>query len=132
MTVHSPRGTRAWSYEEISRFSDRIEATLDCTGGFYSTQAWEGVWLDRLITDTRHALSLEVRSVTGYSRRFAVEDRGQLLLATRLGGAALDAGHGYPVRLVAPKRRGFWWVKWVTSVHLDEVPQWWQLPFPIQ
>jgi DMSO/TMAO reductase YedYZ molybdopterin-dependent catalytic subunit len=54
------------------------------------------------------------------------------LIATKLGGLPLDAGHGFPVRLVAPDRRGYWWVKWVTAITVDELPSWWQLPFPLQ
>jgi DMSO/TMAO reductase YedYZ molybdopterin-dependent catalytic subunit len=55
-----------------------------------------------------------------------------VILATRLGGQELDAGHGFSARLVAPDRRGFWWVKWVSSIQLDGAPAWWQLPFPVQ
>ncbi|MDQ6712688.1 MAG: molybdopterin-dependent oxidoreductase, partial [Candidatus Dormibacteraeota bacterium] len=73
-----------------------------------------------------------VRSVTGYDRRFSAQDAGQLLLATRLGGMPLDPGHGFPVRLVAPDLRGYWWVKWVTTIQVDALPSWWQLPFPMQ
>jgi len=132
LTVRFGTVTREWTYEELLAFDDRVRATLDCTGGFFSTQDWSGVWLSRLIADETAAASLHVRSLTGYDRRFAIANAGRLLLATRLGGAALDAGHGFPVRLVAPDRRGYWWVKWVTEIHVDELPAWWQLPFPIQ
>ncbi|NUR17262.1 MAG: molybdopterin-dependent oxidoreductase, partial [Dermatophilaceae bacterium] len=44
----------------------------------------------------------------------------------------LSAGHGGPVRLVAPGRRGFWWVKWVDRVGVDDRPSWSQPPFPLQ
>ncbi|WP_407647156.1 molybdopterin-dependent oxidoreductase [Goekera deserti] len=53
------------------------------------------------------------------------------MLATDAGDAPLAARHGAPVRLVAPGRRGFWWVKWVTSVELSDRPPWWQSPFPL-
>ncbi|TMD59944.1 MAG: sulfite oxidase, partial [Chloroflexi bacterium] len=39
-----------------------------------------------------------------------------MLLATHLGGETLSPAHGYPVRLVAPGRRGFQWVKWVSRI----------------
>ena len=35
-------------------------------------------------------------------------------------------------RLVAPDRRGFWWVKWVTRIALDDRPWWVQPPYPLQ
>jgi len=76
--------------------------------------------------------SVYVRSVTGYGRRFDISEASRLLLATRLDGATLESGHGFPVRLVAPGRRGFAWVKWVVSVETDTAPWWWQPPFPLQ
>jgi len=124
-------GERTLTYDELAAFDDRVTATLDCTGGFYSTQEWAGVRLDRLIAGGR-GQSIRVVSSTGYARRFPTGEAPRLLLATRFGGMALDAGHGFPARLVAPDRRGFWWVKWVVAVELDDLPYWWQPPFPLQ
>jgi hypothetical protein len=109
---------------------DDLEATLDCTSGWYSTQSWQGVRLDRLITPGE-ARSVRVISTTGYRRRFPIGDLPHLWLATRLGGAPLSPGHGFPVRLVAPGRRGYWWVKWVERIELSALPSWLQLPFPL-
>ena len=132
LTLRSGNTVRDWTYAELLAFDDRVQATLDCTGGFYSTQDWSGVWLSRLLLAGVGDMSLHVRSFTGYDRRFAIEETGRLLIATRLGGIPLDPGHGFPVRIVAPDRRGYWWVKWVTAITIDELPAWWQLPFPIQ
>ena len=55
-----------------------------------------------------------------------------LIIATRCGGYPLDPGHGFPARLVAPGRRGYWWVKWVVAIDVDDLPYWWQSPFPLQ
>jgi DMSO/TMAO reductase YedYZ molybdopterin-dependent catalytic subunit len=155
LTVQAANAMRQWTYAELVAFDDRVQATLDCTGGFYSTQDWSGVWLSRLLSPSPHAaesrvatespspargggqgggssISVHVRSLTGYDRRFAVREAGRLLIATRLGGMPLDPGHGFPVRIVAPDWRGYWWVKWVTAITIDELPSWWQLPFPIQ
>ncbi len=124
---------RTWTYAELATFDDRVTAVLDCTGGWYSEQTWEGVLLERLVPPMGNVgSSLNVRSLTGYSRRFAIEDAPHMLLATRLNGSPLEPGHGFPVRLVVPGRRGFTWVKWVTSVEADGVPWWWQPPFPLQ
>ena len=40
------------------------------------------------------------------------------LLATQVGHELLTDGHGAPLRLVAPGRRGFQWVKWVTEIEV--------------
>jgi DMSO/TMAO reductase YedYZ molybdopterin-dependent catalytic subunit len=129
LVVRSRAGTRAWTLAELDRFGDRVVATLDCTGGWWARQSWEGVWLARLLPPDASG-AIEVVSATGYRRRFPVGEAGRLLLATRVGGAPLREGHGYPARLVAPGRRGFWWVKWVERVELGDRPWWLQLPFP--
>jgi DMSO/TMAO reductase YedYZ molybdopterin-dependent catalytic subunit len=124
---------RAWAYDELWAISDRVTAVLDCTGGWYSEQSWEGVWLERLLpAAAMGSPSLNVRSVTGYSRRFPVAAASRLLLATRLDGNRLDAGNGFPVRLVVPGQRGFTWVKWVSAIDAEDLPSWWQPPFPLQ
>jgi Oxidoreductase molybdopterin binding domain len=101
--------------------NDELVATLDCTGGFYSTQRWQGVHLGRLVDRAAArpaARHLRVVSATGYRWSFSLADAHEMLLATRLGGEPLSHGHGAPARLVAPGRRGFQWVKWVTRVEL--------------
>jgi hypothetical protein len=125
-------GNRIWSYDELSAFDDRVRAVLDCTGGWYSEQEWEGVRLSRLLQPPPGSLSIVVRSVTGYARRFDIAALDKLLLSTRAGGAMLPAENGFPLRLVAPGERGFWWVKWVTEVRAEPLPAWWQSPFPLQ
>jgi DMSO/TMAO reductase YedYZ molybdopterin-dependent catalytic subunit len=125
-------GGRTWSYDELAGFDDRVTATLDCTGGFYSTQEWSGARLDRLIGAKGGAASIRVVSTTGYDRRFPIDEVGSLVLATRFGGTPLDPAHGFPARLVASDRRGFWWVKWVAAIEVDDLPHWWQSPFPLQ
>jgi DMSO/TMAO reductase YedYZ molybdopterin-dependent catalytic subunit len=140
LRVTAGGATRDWTYAELAGFGDRVEAVLDCTGGWYARAAWEGARLDRLLPPaaagrtpggTGAAGSVVVTSATGYRRRLPLADAGGLLLATRLDGRPLSAGHGFPARLVAPGRRGFWWVKWVTSIDLDPSPWWRQPPFPL-
>lgn len=117
---------------EVDRLAGQarpVEADLDCTGGWWSRQAWDAAPLSELLPDL-DARSIRVRSATGYSRLFPVGDAADLYLAVGYGGQPLRRGHGAPVRLVAPGRRGYWWVKWVTDVEPDERPWWLQLPFP--
>ncbi|MGO4597239.1 molybdopterin-dependent oxidoreductase [Terrabacter sp. 2RAF25] len=109
-------------------------AVIDCTGGWWSEQTWRGVRLDTVLGPLGpldHG-SIVVRSLTGYTRRFPAEEASALMLATHMGGVPLSPGHGGPVRLVAPGRRGFWWVKWVSDVSVDARPWWTQPPFPLQ
>jgi DMSO/TMAO reductase YedYZ molybdopterin-dependent catalytic subunit len=128
---------RPWSLGELEalvadRGVDRA-ATLDCTGGWYATQRWRGVPLDVLLAESgaAPAAGVDVRSVTGYARRFPARDLPHLLVATGYEGRPLRRGHGAPARLVAPGRRGFWWVKWIDTVEPTDDPWWWQPPFPL-
>ncbi len=130
--VRTSSGERTWSYQEILAGEDVVRATLDCTGGWYAEQLWSGVRLDRLLPAESQGRSIEVVSATGYRRHLPRSEASRLLLATRVGGEALSPGHGFPVRLVVPGRRGFWWVKWVRSVTVSEQPWWLQPPFPLQ
>ena len=125
------REVRRLSREDLDGQRQRVQATIDCTGGWFATQDWEGVRLADLLPPDAHGRSIEIRSVTGYSRRFPLRDAGRLWVATRAGSAPLSPGHGFPARIVAPGRRGFWWVKWVASIDVTDAPWWLQPPFPL-
>jgi hypothetical protein len=114
---------------------ETITAVLDCTSGWYSSQQWEGVRLSALLTAAGvppgEWRSLEVRSATGYARWFGASTLDHVWLATGVAGAPLSYGHGFPARIVAPGRRGFWWVKWVASIQPSARPPWAQSFFPL-
>jgi hypothetical protein len=112
---------RAVPLRDLDR-GDELVATLDCTGGFHTTQRWRGARLFDLLGDTGDHSHVRVISHTGYRASFALDDAHDLLLATHVGDEPLSHGHGSPVRLVAPGRRGWQWVKWVTKVELHDGP----------
>jgi len=105
------------------RAGDEVEALLDCTSGWYTRQRWRGIRVERLLARAgarEKAGYVVVHSHTGYRWSFPVSEAPKLVLATHVEGEVLDHGHGAPVRLVAPGRRGFQWVKWVVRVELRE------------
>ena len=119
---------------DLTRNREKVTALLDCTGGWHSTQEWEGIPLKDVLQSAgveSGAGSVTVRSVTGYQRRFSLKEADEYLLATHLNGEPISHGHGFPVRLAAPGKRGFEWVKWVDAIHVNDTGKWWQSPFPL-
>ncbi len=96
-------------------------AALDCTGGWWTEQRWSGVRLADLLDACRvdpSASEVRVISSTGHHAALPLDEARGALLATHVGGEPLSPGHGYPLRLVAPERRGVYWVKWVAAVEV--------------
>jgi Oxidoreductase molybdopterin binding domain len=127
-------GGTAFSVSDLASRSRTVTARLDCTSGWYTEAEWTAVSLADLLPADQlaAAASIDVVSVTGYRRRFPADEAGSLWLATSYGGEPLLPAYGAPIRLVAPHRRGFWWVKWVAAVQLSDIPAWGQSPFPLQ
>lgn len=120
--VESPREL---GYAEIIKAGDEVVATLDCTGGFYSTQRWRGISIGRLLDYVRlepGAAWVSFISVTGYRWALPLDEARTALLATHVGGDPISHDHGAPLRLVAPDHRGFQWVKWIVRVELRTDP----------
>jgi len=106
-------GLRALGEEE------RTE-TLDCTSGWAMRTTWRGIPLRSLLeaagaTEPRR---IAVVSVTGWMVRLAADELDDALLATHVAGEPLPAGNGAPLRLVAPRRRGLDWIKWVERIEV--------------
>ncbi len=110
------------SYAQLAHLP-RQEASvvLDCTGGWWSEQIWSGVSVGDLLAAggaDPSARTVDVVSVTGHRWTFPLNELRGAILATHVGGEPLSPGHGYPVRLVAPNRRGFQWIKWVARIEV--------------
>ena len=121
-------------YSDIAADAERT-ATIDCTGGWHSTQVWRGVALADLLQaaqPTDAAASVTVRSVTGYYRKFSMDEANGYIIATQVGDEILSHGHGFPARLVAHDKRGFEWVKWITDIEVNRTGKWLQPPLPLQ
>ena len=96
-------------------------ALLDCTSGWYSEHDWQGVRVGDLLDAVgvrESAAWVQFRSVTGYRWSLPLDEARDATLATHVDGDRLAHGHGFPLRLVAPGRRGFQWVKWVEEVRV--------------
>jgi DMSO/TMAO reductase YedYZ molybdopterin-dependent catalytic subunit len=125
-----------FTYEQLRAMAaDEETAVIDCTGGWYSTQAWRGVRVNRLLEMAgvlEDGASVTFQSETGYKRRFGLDVAAGFLLALDVAERPLVQGHGFPLRLVAINRRGVEWVKWVTAIEVNTTGPLWQLPLPVQ
>lgn len=121
-------------YEELKGWDSQLTATLDCTGGWFTTREWQGIPLAELLARAQPkpgAGSITIRSRTGYFRRYSMEEAGRSLLASRVDEAPLSAGHGFPARMVEPHKRGYDWVKWVDEITVNDTSKFWQPPLPV-
>jgi DMSO/TMAO reductase YedYZ molybdopterin-dependent catalytic subunit len=95
-------------------------ADFHCVAG-WSTRGlrWEGVPL-REVLKRGAATHVRLEGLDGHWSVMLLEDALQddVLLADRLNGKPLDAKHGAPVRLVAPKHYGFVNVKHLCRIEL--------------
>lgn len=99
-------------------------ASLDCTGGWYTTQIWRGVRLADLLNKAElreQGIGIILKGVFEYTAPFTLAQAKEILLATHVGGEVLNHSHGFPLRAVVPSRRGWHWVKWLTEIEVSSL-----------
>lgn len=98
-----------------------VQAVLDCTSGWWSEQVWSGVGVMDVLQHAGlrpEATTATFTSVTGHRIVLPLAELSSAILATHVGGETLSPGHGYPLRLVVPGRRGYQWVKWLADLNV--------------
>jgi len=110
------------SYQDILALStSNVTTTLDCTGGWYTLQTWQGVSLRSLLEQAHlrpEAVGVILRGLQDYTALFTLEQAQEILLATQVGAEVLNHSHGFPLRAVVPSRRGWQWVKWLMEIEI--------------
>jgi hypothetical protein len=107
--------------ETIALSLSEVTATLDCTGGWYTTQIWRGIPLTDLLARAQihgSAIGLILKGVSDYTAYYTIAQAQEILLATHVGEQVLNHVHGFPLRAVVPSRRGWHWVKWLTEIEV--------------
>jgi hypothetical protein len=111
-----------FTYPELLALpSQEIDVTIDCTLGWFSTHRWRGVPLQDFFSPIGSILpvaGVELVSASGYAVVIPINEARQVLLATHVDGLPLENWHGFPLRAVVPTRRGWFWVKWLSQIHI--------------
>ena len=131
LAVTTTAGSRTWTLPSCAR-SPRPTSGPSSTARPAGTPTSSGrarpwpTWSDRCPRG-RAWWSVPPRATRDGS---AADKLDQVLLRPHHGRGAAAAAAGAPLRLVVPGRRGFWWVKWVDRVEVDDRPAWWQPASP--
>ena len=110
--------------ETLDLSLSEVTATLDCTGGWYTTQIWRGIPIKDLLSRAQiheSAVGIVLKGVSEYTAYYSLAQAQEILLATYVGEQVLNHVHGYPMRAVVPSRRGWHWVKWLTEIEVFAV-----------
>jgi DMSO/TMAO reductase YedYZ molybdopterin-dependent catalytic subunit len=96
-------------------------STITCVEGWSALVPWEGIPLIRLLTQAGAPSKFShvtVESITGYTTKITQDDAAdpRTIIALKAGSAPLNDEHGYPTRLVLPKKAGLEWIKQVSRI----------------
>jgi DMSO/TMAO reductase YedYZ molybdopterin-dependent catalytic subunit len=115
------------TYEELRALPTmRTDADMHCVTGWTTLDnAWEGVafrTIREMAAPLPEARWVIAHGANGYTSNLSLEamDEDDVLLAWRNHGEDLSAEHGWPLRLVVPKRYAWKSAKWVTALEFTE------------
>jgi hypothetical protein len=100
-----------------------VTATLKCVEGYSGTAVWKGVPLGYVLDLAgvqKGADEVVFYASDGYDSSltldYAYED--DVLLCYEMNGETLPENQGYPLKVVAPGKWGYKWVKWVYAIEV--------------
>jgi len=114
----------SFSYDNFTALDNRtVTATLKCVEGPFGRAEWQGVPLVDILdmaNVTPGAKEVIFHAADGYTSSLTLEDAREedVLLAYTMNGEVLPRDHGYPLRLVAPDKLGYKWVKWIVRIEV--------------
>ncbi|KPK57445.1 MAG: hypothetical protein AMK73_10150 [Planctomycetes bacterium SM23_32] len=105
--------------------SVETDAPLECVLGWTDHAVWRGVPVrDVLSRGGPHADGTFVvfRDDRDFCASLSMDyvETGRPLLAWEVNGEPLPREHGWPLRVVAPGKFGYKWVKWVTAIEVTD------------
>jgi DMSO/TMAO reductase YedYZ molybdopterin-dependent catalytic subunit len=114
------------SYQQLRELPNvKIDADMHCVTGWTTLDnTWEGVrfkTLKEFCEPTADARWVIAHSAHGYTSNLSLQamDDDDVLVAWRNGGEDLSDEHGWPLRLVVPKRYAWKSAKWLTGLEFS-------------
>lgn len=126
------KAERAIPLAEVKKLP-RVDSTIEfkCVEGWSQVSSWSGFRLRDflksfdLLPPAGSPLKYLLLTTMDGAYQSALDLRSalhpQTLLADRLGGAPLTAGHGAPLRLVIPVKYGIKNIKWLAGIEFSEI-----------
>jgi DMSO/TMAO reductase YedYZ molybdopterin-dependent catalytic subunit len=114
-------------YAELRELADtKVDADMHCVTGWTTLDnSWEGVSFRTIVDRARpkpEAKWVIAHCAHGYTSNLSLEsmDDDDVLLAWRNHGEDLTPEHGWPLRLVVPKRYAWKSAKWLTGLEFTD------------
>lgn len=103
--------------------STEVTAILKCVEGPSGTAVWKGVPLGQVLDQVgirSDAKEVVFQGSDGYHSSLTLDEayEGDVLLCYEMNGEPLPRGQGYPLKLVAPGKYGYKWVKWIYRIEV--------------
>jgi DMSO/TMAO reductase YedYZ molybdopterin-dependent catalytic subunit len=117
---------KQYTYDEvIKRPNYQKFVPLDCVEGWSVNILWEGVSVRDLIKEAGidpKAKIIIFHSPDGYSTSFPLNYimENDIIMAHKMNGLNLSPERGFPFELVAEKKWGYKWIKWITKIELSD------------
>lgn len=114
-------------YDEIRALANtKVDADMHCVTGWTTLDnSWEGVSFRKILERAKpkpEAKWVIAHCAYGYTSNLSLESMSDddVLLAWRNHGEDLPPEHGWPLRLVVPKRYAWKSAKWLTGLELTD------------
>jgi DMSO/TMAO reductase YedYZ molybdopterin-dependent catalytic subunit len=117
---------RSYRYRQVLKLPHYEKPLyLTCVEGWYVRLLWEGVRVADLLDQVGvkpEARVIIFRAYDGYSTSFPLEyiRENDVLMAFKMNGLTLPPERGYPFQLVADKKWGYKWIRWITEIELSD------------
>lgn len=115
------------AYDELHALADtKVDADMHCVTGWTTLDnSWEGVSFRTILERAKpkpEATWVIAHCAHGYTSNLSLESMSDddVLLAWRNHGEDLTPEHGWPLRLVVPKRYAWKSAKWLTGLELTD------------